>query len=540
MTTAVDSKKKKILKKIAAATLLVAAACLLAFALYRALDRDGYLLPSWTKPYQRDAALCGPGRAFWEEKTLIGEIKAQLKNKRVKVADPTASIDTCFWTSPDGVLVQDILLGDIDRDGADELILLCWRRGSFGDHMPFWVEKNDNDWGQHIFIYDYLPDNTVYPNKIHPIWMSSAIPMMITGFSFDESKQAIYVTEFDGRVTGWAWLSWGLELISEESSVSFLCAGDLLIHEAIYGRALAEKSFDFLFDPAMGSPLDEELSTRIRRADVATIGQETPLVTDSGEFAGFPSFGTPAFLAEAVAKAGFDVAVCATNHALDRGLSGIERTISSYRETGVLTIGTQTGEGFYDPSDTNASDAMSLRPYEILEQEGIRFALLSFTYGTNGRSLPEEAPYAVHLLPDLSGDLSAFRLSLKEARANADCVIVFVHWGTEYASQPNEMQKAYAQIFLEEGVDVVIGTHPHVVQPYEILTAEAGAAAGSTGAGSTSHQMLVFYSLGNFISANQDPDQNSGALASFSIKKTGDQIEILDPELIPINSIYLP
>ena len=394
--------------------------------------------------------------------------------------------------------------------------------------MPFWVEKNDNDWGQHIFIYDYLPDNTVYPNKIHPIWMSSAIPMRITGFSFDESKQAIYVTEFDGRVTGWAWLSWGLELISEESSVSFLCAGDLLIHEAIYGRALAEKSFDFLFDPTMKSPLDDELATRIRRADVAAIGQETPLVKDSFEFGGYPSFGTPAFLAEAAQKAGFDVAVCATNHALDRGLSGIERTISSYREAGVLTIGTQP------------ENASSLRPYEILEREGIRFALFSFTYGTNGRNLPENAPCAVHLLPDLSGDLSDFRLSLKEARTDADCVIVFVHWGTEYTCEPDEAQKAYAQIFLEEGVDVVIGTHPHVVQPYELLTAESSAAEEGTSDGSDSHQMLVFYSLGNFISANQDPEQNNGALASFSIKKLGDQIEILDPELIPINSIYLP
>ena len=90
-------------------------------------------------------------------------------------------------------------------------------------------------------------------------------------------------------------------------------------------------------------------------------------------------------------------------------------------------------------------------------------------------------------------------------------------------------QQAFAQILLEEGVDVVIGTHPHVVEPYEVLT---------NGSGTDSHSMLVFYSLGNFISANQDPDQNSGALAAFTIKRAGDRIEITDPQLISIDTIF--
>ncbi|MBR3392761.1 MAG: CapA family protein [Firmicutes bacterium] len=515
MTTAADSKKKTVLKKTAATILLVAAACLLIFGIYRALDQSGCLLPSWTKPYQQDEALVGPGRAFWEEKTLIGEIRAELKNKKVTVRDMSSEeADKVLWTSPKGVLVQDILLCDIDHDSADELILLCWRRGSFGEHMPFWVKKNDHDWGQHIFIYDYVPDRPAYPEKIHPIWMSSAIPMKITSFSFDESMQAIYITEDGGRITGWAWLSWGLEMISEESSVSFLCAGDLVIHEPIYARALSrqasgeENGFDFLFE------------AELPHADVETIGQETPLVKDSFQFGGFPSFGTPAFLAESVSKAGFDIAVCATNHALDRGLSGIDSTIASYQEAGVRTIGTQ--------SSTNQS---AFRPYDILERKGIRFALLSFTYGTNGLSLPKDAPYAVHLLPDLSDPdgTAAFRSSLQQARQDADCVLVFVHWGTEYAETPDKTQQAYAQIFLEECVDVVIGTHPHVIEPYEVLTA---------GSSADSHSMLVFYSLGNFISANQDPQENNGALAAFTVQKIGDKLQITNTELISVDTIF--
>ena len=512
MTTAMDSdKKKNIWKKTAAAALIVAAVTLLLFAACRRLDMDGYLLPAWTKPYQRDAAACGPGRAFWETRTVQDDIRIELSRKKVTV---TGSEDL-HWTSPDGVLVQDVLYEDIDRDGERELILLCWRRGSYGEHMPFWVEKNDNDWGQHIFIYDYLRDNTVYPSKVHPIWMSSAIPMNIIGFSFDERNQAIYITQDGGTISGWAWLSWGLELISEQSEVSFLCAGDLLIHGPIYGRALADGSFDFLFDIAR---FDPELTKRFQKTDIAAIGAESPLVTDSPLFGSYPSFGTPAFLAEAVGNAGFDLAVCATNHALDRGMNGIDTTLSAYGNAGVRAIGTQ-GSG----------DQSAYRPYEIINREGIRFALLSYTYGINGLSLPEESPYAVHLLPEEE----ELRADLALARADADCVLVFVHWGTEYASEPDEMQQAYTKIFLEEGVDVVIGTHPHVVQPYEVLTAEGRGSA----AGSGTHRMLVYYSLGNFISANADPAQNSGALASFTIKKDGDHIEITDPELIPIETI---
>ena len=483
--------------------MIVAAVTLLLYATYRRLDMDGYLLPVWTKPYQKDAAACGQGRSFWVSRSISDDIQIELSRKKVTVTDP----EDFRWTSPDGVLVQDVLYEDIDRDGERELILLCWRRGSFGDHMPFWVEKNDNDWGQHIFIYDYLPDNTVYPSKIHPIWMSSAIPMSITGFSFDESIRAIYISEDGGYITGWAWLSWGLELISEQSSVTFLCAGDLMIHEPVYGKALAVSSFDFLFDSAR---FDPELVKRIQKTDVTTIGAESPLVMDSPLFGGYPSFGTPGFLAEAVGSAGFDIAVCATNHALDRGMNGIDTTIFSYEDAGVMTIGTQ-----------GSHDQEAYRPYEILDREGIRFALLSYTYGTNGLSLPEDAPYAVHLLPEEE----ALRADLALARADADCVIVFVHWGTEYASEPDEMQQAYTKIFLEEGVDVVIGTHPHVVQPCEVLT-------------DSGHRMLVFYSLGNFISANQDPAQNSGALACFTVRKDESGVEITDQELIPIDTIF--
>ncbi len=473
-------------------------------AMFRLLDQRGLFLPSWTK--QQNAK--DPG-GIWKNRSLSGDsLRLELSSKKAAVSVGENPI----WTSPKEVLVQDLLYEDIDRDGAKEIILLCWRRGSFGEHRPFWVSANDNRWGQHIFIYDYAPENTVYPNPVHAIWMSSAIPMDITAISYDPSRQALYVRETDERITGWAWLSWGLEMVSEESSVSFLCAGDLLVHEPIYAYGLSyTETFDFLFQQEDGLP------QRIRSADVAVLGQETPLVDDPLLYGGYPDFGTPWTVGEAAANAGFDIASCATNHALDRGMKGIDITLKTYRDNDVLPLGIQ-----------GTDEQARWIPYQLLTRQGIRFALFSLTYGTNGRPMPASSPYAVHLLPDPEDGeaLEKLRTALKTAREEADCVIVFAHWGTEYENQPDELQQFYSDLFLQAGVDVVVGSHPHVIQPMETLTAENG------------HVMLIYYSLGNLISGNQDPAQNSGALGCFNIKKAGDEILITDSELVKIDSIF--
>lgn len=112
------------------------------------------------------------------------------------------------WESPEGILVQDFLWCDINHDDKNELILLCWRIGRYGNARPFWVEKDEKTWSQHIYIYEWRD------NEIHALWMASDIGMDVTSFDFNTTDRLL-ITETSGRITAWDWLSWGLSLIRE-------------------------------------------------------------------------------------------------------------------------------------------------------------------------------------------------------------------------------------------------------------------------------------------------------------------------------------
>ena len=141
-----------------------------------------------------------------------------------------------------------------------------------------------------------------------------------------------------------------------------------------------------------------------------------------------------------------------------------------------------------------------------------------YTYGTNGIRIPDNNPYMVHLLDDeekIKGDIG-------KAKSETDFVIVFAHWGTENSDQPDEFQKKWAQVFLDSGVDVVIGTHPHVLQPYEILKDDNG------------HEMLIYYSIGNYISAQSEKSCIKGGMASFTVSLTKEGYKITEYNLQPL------
>lgn len=112
------------------------------------------------------------------------------------------------WESPEGILVQDFLWCDINHDDKNELILLCWRIGRYGNARPFWVEKDEKTWSQHIYIYEWRD------NEIHALWMASDIGMDVTSFDFNTTDRLL-ITETSGRITAWDWLNWGLSLIRE-------------------------------------------------------------------------------------------------------------------------------------------------------------------------------------------------------------------------------------------------------------------------------------------------------------------------------------
>lgn len=282
----------------------------------------------------------------------------------------------------------------------------------------------------------------------------------------------------------------------KEEQVTFLCAGDNLIHvPMLYGKEDGYGSFY------------ENIREEVQKADIATVNQETIFVKDRALVSDFPKFGTPLEIGDAIAEAGFDVVTLANNHVLDKGTYGIDVTTSFYRRKGITYLGVHPT---WEEQDENKEEIT------IIKKNGIRIALLNYTYGTNGIPSPEETPYLVERLTEKGRVIR----QLDEARERADAVIVFVHWGTEYSSEIDEQQQYFTELFLEHGVDVVIGTHPHVLQPYEKLTGKQG------------QQMLVYYSLGNLISAQEQEACKIGGLAKFTVKKSLDgEISILEEQL---------
>lgn len=395
-----------------------------------------------------------------------------------------------IWNSPDNIKVQDMLSCDIDHDKQEELVMLCWKRGRYGEHRPFWVEQEEKAWSQHIFVYEYTPEGML------PKWMSSYLGLEVVSMG-DNGREApwvrVWLTDTAGEVSSWAWDSWGFT--RQKTEVSFAAFGDVVVHEPIYRYGLKHREdFSFLF---------ENVTELIRTKDVAVINLETPLTENPALYSSYPRFGTPAMVGEAIIDAGFDVVTCATNHAMDQGKAGILYTKELFEKDGVLCLGIHDGE-------------TQKKTYEVIVRNGIRFALLNYTYGTNGIPLPE--PEMVSLLDNeerIAGEI-------RQAKEEADMVMVFVHWGTEYENLPDELQKKWTGLFLENDVDVVIGTHPHAIQPYEMLTDDSG------------HRMLIYYSLGDYISAQSEKKYVMGAMAEFTVDLTESGYQVTEYGLLPL------
>lgn len=451
------------------------------------LWRGGVFLPRW---------IAWENEQFYD---VSGQYEIVLAHKKVKVHWNDGKV----WTSPKGLVVQQALSCDIDNDRQDELILLGWRTGRYGKSKPFWVEKNEQNWSQHIAVYEYDQDT------IKPKWVSSYIGMDVTCMAVvDEAavremadtakrpQNKLFLTDREGMVSRWFWDSWGFT--KEETTVSFVVFGDNLIHEPIYQYGLySDDGFSFLF---------ENMKDVIEQSDIAVINQETPLTDDPARYSDYPRFATPAQVGEAISDSGFDVVTCATNHALDQEITGVDFTKKFFDTHDIKCIGIQS------------TDEEMYQPYDIIVRNGIRIAMLNYTYGTNGISIPIKNPDVVHLLEDEE----RIRKDIEEAEADSDVVVVFAHWGTEYETEPDDFQIKWTQIFAECGVDVVVGTHPHALQPYEMIRNDEG------------HEMLVYYSIGNYISAQSEKSCVKGGMAAFTVSLTSDGYRITEYGLEPL------
>ncbi len=252
-------------------------------------------------------------------------------------------------------------------------------------------------------------------------------------------------------------------------SITLAAVGDNLIHKTVYldaaKRAMQnpEKEYDFL-------PMYQLVADRVSRADIAFFNQETPLGGTQIGLSDYPLFNSPQELGNDMVSLGFDVVNHASNHILDRGEEGIANTIQFWKTHPEITM-LGINDGTYPE-------------IQYTETKGIKIAWLSYGYGTNGLVLPEDSPYSVHLI-----DEDAVCQAAREARSQADLVIVSLHWGNEYHMEPSREQQAFAAKLSRENVDLIIGHHPHVIQPVKTITRPDG------------KPMLIAYSLGNFISA---------------------------------------
>jgi poly-gamma-glutamate synthesis protein (capsule biosynthesis protein) len=285
---------------------------------------------------------------------------------------------------------------------------------------------------------------------------------------------------------------------SDTSRLKLVFTGDIMGHdEQITGAWNADSSrYDY-------EPTFRYLKPYLEQADIAIGNLEVTLA--GPPYKGYPQFSSPDALATAARDAGFDVFIQANNHALDRGAKGFRRTLRVLDSLKIVHTGT-----FLDSTDRAMNYPL------ILEKNGVRIALLNYTYGTNG--LVIEKPSIINRI-----DTAIIRLDLQKARlANPDFTIVTFHWGEEYQRSQNATQQKLAVFALNKGANIIIGSHPHVVQPIrQYFNADS----------SSSH--FVVFSQGNFVSNQRAQYKDGGIIIELDLLKSSDTTVVEDLSYMP-------
>lgn len=274
----------------------------------------------------------------------------------------------------------------------------------------------------------------------------------------------------------------------QEARVSFLACGDNIIYKGTVSDAKSlatDDGYDF-------KPIYKNVADMISSADVSFINQETLMCGEGYELTYYPTFNSPQKVGQDLAEVGFDVINISNNHMLDKGKDGLLRTIDFWETQDVLMIGGYRGKADFDTP-------------KILEKNGIRIAFLSFTEMTNGfKAKPSDDLYVPYI------DDEEIKMQLEKAEEAADFTVISLHWGDEGAFVPNKEQKRIAQLIADCGGDVIVGHHPHVIQPVEWLS------------GINGNRTLCAYSLGNFA-AEQAYDYNMvGGMLELDFVKAPD------------------
>ncbi|MEO3945001.1 CapA family protein [Gorillibacterium sp. CAU 1737] len=289
-----------------------------------------------------------------------------------------------------------------------------------------------------------------------------------------------------------------------ETRLSLVAIGDVLIHSSVWKDAkLAEGGYDF-------KPMLKTVKEKLENADITFANSESIIGGESLGLSSYPAFNSPHEVGDALKDAGVDVVSMANNHTLDFREKAILQAADYWEKLGIPFAG----------ANRNAEERTKIR---IVERDGVKVAFLAYTYGTNGIPIPQGKDYLVNLL-----DRDQLTADIRQAKQEADVVVVSMHWGIEYAQTPNEEQRQWAQLAADEGADVILGHHPHVLQPVEWVEGKDG------------HRTLVFYSLGNFLAAQEQtnpPYRQIGAIARMELcvkrSSAGTEVTVEQPSMLP-------
>ncbi|MYL46299.1 CapA family protein [Virgibacillus halodenitrificans] len=284
--------------------------------------------------------------------------------------------------------------------------------------------------------------------------------------------------------------------------ITLSAVGDILIHDRVYDDARVKDTFNFM-------PMLDRVDSYLKASSVTFANQETMVGGEEIGLSGYPRFNSPYEIGEALKKAGVDVVSLANNHTLDHGEEAIHNAIYYWKEKDMMYTGAYESK----------ADQEKLRIYET--NDDISLAFLAYTYGTNGITEPENKDYLVNQI-----DEQQIATEIAEAEKQADVVVLSLHFGDEYERLPNERQKDLVQFATDQGADIILGHHPHVLQPVEWVEGKGG------------KRSFVIYSLGNFLSGQDEFYRRIGGVLTLTLtkeEKKGEEakVKISNPQFLP-------
>ena len=291
----------------------------------------------------------------------------------------------------------------------------------------------------------------------------------------------------------------------EPINFTMTAIGDTLCHNTQYWDAYNSitKQYDFSY-------VYDDIKDYTSSADITIGSLETTFAGEDRGYSNYPVFNSPDSLATGLKNIGVDVISLAGNHALDYGYSGICRTIDVLDNVGISHLGTY--------KSAEAQDKILIK-----DVKGVKIAFINYTYGTNGIPVPSDKPYCLNLI-----DKDLISKQIKQAKEqNVDMIVACMHWGTEYKTSANDEQKELADFLFKSGVDIILGNHPHVLEPMEKKTITLD--DGST------KDVFVVYALGNFTADQRAEITRDSAILNLDITKDSDgKILINKVSYVPI------